>query len=104
MAKNFSSDGSTVNFVAPTGGAVAGQPLALDQLVVMPLSSGPKYTPLVGVTNGAWNVPTAPGLKQGAKVSVLAGVLVADGTADSVPYGKLLSDESGGYAEALLVQ
>jgi predicted RecA/RadA family phage recombinase len=104
MAKNYSSDGSTVNFVAPTGGAIAGQPLALGQLVVMPIGSGPKGTPLVGVTNGAWNVPVAPGLKQGAKVSVLAGALVADGTADSVPFGKLLSDESGGVAEALLVQ
>jgi predicted RecA/RadA family phage recombinase len=104
MAKNYSSDGSTVNFVAPTGGAVAGQPCVLVQLVVMPLGSGPKGTPLVGVTNGAWNIPTAPGLKQGAKVSVLAGALVADGTTDSVPFGKLLADESGGYAEALLVQ
>jgi len=104
MAKNFSSDGSTVSFVAPTGGAVAGQPLALDQLVVMPLSSGPKGTLLVGVTNGAWVVPVAAGLKLGAKVSVLAGALVADGTADSVPFGKLLADELGGYAEALLVQ
>lgn len=104
MAKNYSSDGSTVNFVAPTGGAVAGQPCVLGALVVMPLGSGPKGTPLVGVTNGAWNIPTTPGLKQGAKVSVLAGALVADGTADAVPYGKLLSDESGGVAEALLVQ
>lgn len=104
MAKNYSSDGGTLNFVAPTGGAVAGQPCVLDSLVVMPLGSGPKGTPLVGVTNGVWIVPTAAGLKQGAKVSVLAGALVADGTADSVPFGKLFSDESGGFAEALLVQ
>lgn len=104
MAKNFSSDGSTVNFVAPTGGAVAGQPCVLGALVVMPLGSGPKGTPLVGVTNGAWNVPTAPGLKLGAKVGVLAGALVAADTPDSVYYGKLLSDESSGVAEALLVQ
>lgn len=104
MAKNHVSDGNTVDFNAPTGGAVAGQPLALGTLVVIPLSSGPKGTPMVGVTNGAWSVACTAGLKQGAKVSVLAGTLVPPETADSVPYGKLFTDESGGYATALLVQ
>ncbi|MNL81383.1 hypothetical protein D3C87_2084790 [compost metagenome] len=49
-------------------------------------------------------LPVTGALKAGVKVSVLAGVLVAEGTADAVPFGKLLTDAAGGFAEALLIQ
>jgi hypothetical protein len=38
----------------------------------------------------------------GAKVSLKAGALVADGTASSVAFGKLVADESGGFAPVRL--
>lgn len=104
MAKNYSGTGDTVTFVAPTGGAVAGVALAVNDLVVMPLQGGPKGTVLVGRTGGAWTMPATAGLKLGAKVGVLNGGLVAAATADAVYCGKLLSDTVGGYAEFLLVQ
>lgn len=103
MAKNHVGPGGTVNFDAPTGGVTAGVPVALNDLVVIPLAGGPKGTPCVGFTGGVWNVQAAPGLKQGQKVNILAGVLVKPDTAESVPYGKMMSDESGGMAEALLI-
>lgn len=104
MATNHVNSGATVSLPAPTGGSVSGIPQVIGDLAVMPLQGGPKGTPITYRTCGAWNVPAAAGLKAGAKVSVLNGSLVAAGTADSAPYGKLLSDTLNGYAEVLIVQ
>jgi predicted RecA/RadA family phage recombinase len=104
MSKNYAGNGETVTFVAPTGGAVAGVPVAVNDLVVLPLQSGVKGTPLVGRTGGAWTVPAAAGLKQGQKVGILNGGLVAAATADAVYCGKLTSDTVNGFAEFLLIQ
>lgn len=104
MAKNYVSTGSSITLRAPTGGSVAGVPQVIGSLAVIPLQSGPKDTLITYRTCDAWRVPSTAGLKAGAKVSVLAGVLVADGTADSLPYGKLLSDTVDGFADVLIVQ
>lgn len=102
--KNYSGNGATVTFVAPTGGAVAGVPVAVVDLVLVPTGSGPKGTVLVGHTGGTWSAPAAAGLKQGQKVGVLAGGLVAAATADAVYCGKLTSDTVNGFADFLLIQ
>jgi len=104
MTTNHVNSGATVTLPAPTGGSVAGVPQVIDSLAVVPLSSGSKGTLIVYRTCGAWSVPAAAGLKAGASVSVLNGGLVAAGTVDSQPWGKLLSDTLNGYAEALIVQ
>lgn len=104
MATNHVNSGATVTLPAPTGGSVAGVPQVIGDLAVIPQSGGPKDTRIVYYTCGAWNVPATAGLKAGAKVGVLAGVLVAADTADSKPWGKLLSDTVNGYADALIVQ
>jgi predicted RecA/RadA family phage recombinase len=104
MAKNLVSEGQTVDFVAPAAGALSGVPLALNDLVLVPLSGGPKGVRLVGRTDGEWFLPASAGLKQGQKVNLLAGTLVAPATPDSVPFGKLTSDATGGFASALLIQ
>lgn len=101
--KNYSGSGATVTFVAPTGGAVAGVPVAVVDLVLVPVGSGAKGAVLVGHTGGNWNVPAAAGLKAGQKVGVLAGTVVAAATADAVYCGKLTSDTVGGFAELLLI-
>lgn len=104
MATNHVSSGETVTLPAPTGGSVAGIPQVINDLAVIPLSSGPKGTIIVYRLCGAWSVPADPALKAGMKASVKAGGLVPAGTADSAPYGKLLTDSVGGYAEVLIVQ
>lgn len=104
MATNYVSAGDTVTLPAPTGGSVVGVPQVINDLAVMPLQSGSKGTLIVYRTTGAWSVPVDAALKAGMKASVKAGVLVAAGTADSAPYGKLLTDSVGGYAEVLIVQ
>jgi hypothetical protein len=104
MATNYVSTGDTVTLPAPTGGSVAGIPQVINDLAVMPLQSGPKGTLIVYHTGGAWSVPTDAALKAGMKASVKAGGLVPAVTADSAPYGKLLTDPVGGYAEVLIVQ
>lgn len=102
--KNYSGNGATVTFVAPTGGAVAGVPVAVEDLVLVPTSSGPEGAVLVGHTGGEWRVPATAGLKQGQKVGVLDGGLVAAATAEAVYCGKLTSDTVSGFAEFLLIQ
>ena len=104
MAKNYVQGGGSISLPAPTGGSVAGIPQVIDSLAVMPLQSGPKGTPITYRTSDVWRVPSTPGLKAGAKVSVLNGTLVADGTPDSKPYGKQLSDTVDGFADVLIVQ
>lgn len=104
MSTNFVSSGGTVTLQAPTGGSVAGVPQVINDLAVMPLQSGAKGTVIVYRTDGSWSVPADATLKAGMKASVKAGALVPDGTADSAPYGKLLSDSVNGYAEVLIVQ
>lgn len=104
MSTNYVNSGKTVTLPAPTGGSLAGIPQVIGDLAVMPLESGAKGTLITYHTDGAWSVPAAAGLKAGAKVSVLTGALVAAGTADSLPYGKLLADTVNGYADVLIVQ
>ncbi|KAF2406421.1 Predicted phage recombinase, RecA/RadA family [Pseudomonas antarctica] len=104
MAKNYQGAGMQRAFIAPTGGVSSGVPIALGALVVVPLEDAAKGQPFTGVLGGSWLLPSTGALKVGAKVGLLAGGLVADGTADSVPFGKLLADAAGGFAEALLIQ
>lgn len=104
MATNFVSSGDTVTLPAPTGGSVIGVPQVIGDLAVMPMETGSKGAPIVYRTKGEWSVPAAAGLKAGQAASVTAGGLVAAGTADSAPWGKLTSDTVGGYATALIVQ
>ncbi|WP_223538829.1 hypothetical protein [Pseudomonas sp. BF-R-12] len=104
MSTNYVSTGETVTLPAPVGGSAAGIPQVINDLAVMPLQSGPKDTLIVYRTGGNWSVPADAALKAGMKASVKEGALVPDGTADSEPYGKLLTDSVGGYAEVLIVQ
>jgi predicted RecA/RadA family phage recombinase len=104
MSKNYQGAGQTVTFISPTGGTTSGVPLAINSLVVVPMDTTKKGEPCVGALGGSWQLPVTGALKQGAKVSLLVGGLVADGTADAVPFGKLLTDATGGFAEALLIQ
>lgn len=104
MAKNHVGTGKTVDFTAPVGGAFSGVPLVLNEMVVIPTSTGVSGTKMVGITDEEWRLPAEGALLLGQKVNVLAGVLVAPGVADSVPFGKLTSDAVGGFANALLIQ
>lgn len=104
MSTNYASNGETVTLPAPTGGSVAGIPQVINDLAVIPLQTGSKGVVIVYRTGGSWNVPADAALKAGMKASVKAGTLVPPGTADSAPYGKLLTDSVGGYAEVLIVQ
>lgn len=104
MAKNYQGAGLQRTFVSPTGGTTSGVPVVINALVVVPLEDTVKGQPFTGVLGGSWVLPVTGALKAGVKVGVLGGTLVADGTADAVPFGKLLTDASGGYAEGLLIQ
>ncbi|WP_223483644.1 hypothetical protein [Pseudomonas sp. A-RE-19] len=104
MATNYVSTGETTTLPAPTGGSAAGVPQVINDLAVMPMGTGPKGTMIVYRTSGNWSVPADAALKAGMNASVKAGALVPAGTADSAPYGKLLADTVGGYAEVLIVQ
>ena len=103
MAKNFVSSGDTQDFIAPAGGAVAGVPVAINDLVLIPVSGGDEGAKLVGHPRGEWRVVATGALKMGQKVNVKDGVLVAPATEGSVPFGKLTSDMVSNSATALLI-
>ncbi|SFL26966.1 capsid cement protein [Azotobacter beijerinckii] len=102
MAKNFVQDGDVLTLAAPAGGVVSGTAYAIGQLVVVALEDAAAGQPFQGHAVGVWQLPCATGLTAGAKVSLLDGGLVADGTASSVPCGKLVTAESGGFANVRL--
>lgn len=104
MATNHVSSGETVTLPAPTGGSVAGIPQVINDLAVIPLSSGPKGTIIVYRLCGVWKVPADAALKAGMKANVKDGALVLPAVADSFPFGKMQSDSVGGYADVLIVQ
>lgn len=102
--KNHVSNGQTVNFTAKAK-TLPGDIVVLgDALVVIAQDAAAAAgVPCVGRTCGEYSVPCATGLKLGAKVGVSAGALVPADAANAVYFGKLTSDESGGFATALLV-
>ena len=104
MAKNFVCDGSAVNLAAPAGGVVSGVPAKIGALVVIPINSAAEGEPFTGKTDGVWRLPATTGLAAGALVKwdSASGKLVADSAKDADDFGKLITAESGGYAEALL--
>jgi len=102
MAKNYVQDGEVLTLTAPAGGVVSGGAYAIGQLVVVAIEDAAAGAPFEGHACGVWRLPATAGLTTGAKVSLLDGGLVADGTASSVPCGKLTAGESGGFANVRL--
>lgn len=102
MATNFVQDGDVLSLAAPSGGVVSGGIYAIGTLVVVAVADAAVGATFAGHAGGVWSVPCGTGLTAGAKVSLLAGALVADGTASSVPCGKLVTAESGGFANLRL--
>ncbi|WP_395593075.1 DUF2190 family protein (plasmid) [Pseudomonas sp. B26140] len=105
MAGNYVGNAKTITMTSPTGGTTAGQPVIINDMVVIPHETTVKGQPFTASLGDAWTLPVTGAIKAGKIVNVLAtGVLVAADTADSVRFGKLLTDATGGYAEALLIQ
>ena len=104
MAKNYSGTGKSITLISPAGGTTSGVPLVVNDLVMIPLDTTVQGQTVTVMLGDAWRLPVTGALKAGVKVSVLTGTLVAAGTASSVPFGKLLTDAVGGFAEALLIQ
>ncbi|WP_341304723.1 capsid cement protein [Pseudomonas sp. TMP25] len=102
MATNFVQDGNALQLVAPSGGVVSGGLYEFGALVVVAITSAAEGETFTGHPGGVWNVPAATGLTLGAKVSLKAGALVADGTASSTPCGKLVSATADGFAHLRL--
>lgn len=102
MATNFIQDGAVVPCIAPAGGVVSGGVYAIGQLVVVATAAAAAGAEFQGHTGGVWSLPATAGLLAGAKVSWLANAIVADGTALSVPCGKLVKGTVGGFAQVRL--
>lgn len=102
MAKNLVQDGDSLTLIAPAGGVVSGNPYVIGALAVIALETVPAGKPFSACPSKVWRLPCAAGLGVGVKVSLKDGGLVADGTASSLPFGKLTSAESDGFAECRL--
>ena len=104
MAKNFVGNGAVLTMTAPVGGVVSGVPIKIGALVLVPLVSASVGQSFSGRADGVWRLPADAGLTAGALVKwdAAAGKLVADTAKDADDFGKLVTAESGGYAEARL--
>jgi|MDSZ01.2.fsa_nt_gb predicted RecA/RadA family phage recombinase len=98
MAKNYVQDGDVLTLTAPTGGVVSGSPYTIGSIACVALVTAAAGLPFTAKATGVFELPCATGLTEGAAVSLLDGELVADGTASSVPFGKLTAAEAGGVA------
>lgn len=104
MAKNYVCTGTQMAFVAPAGGVVAGKPIKMGALTVVPLETAAAGIEFTGALSGVWSLPCDTALTIGAAVKWDGAKLVADTTKDADDFGKLVSGGTSGYAEALLVQ
>lgn len=102
MAKNYVEDGESLTLIAPAGGVVSGTAYAIGTLAVVALVTAAEGVPFAARATGVFSLPVTAGLLAGAKVSLKAGAMVADGTTSSVAFGKLVADESGGFAPVRL--
>ena len=102
MAKNYVQDGSVLPLIAPAGGVVSGEVVAIGKLVVVAHEDAAEGQPFEGYPCGVWRLPCDAGLTAGAAVGLLNGELVAAATAEAVACGKLVTAESGGYANVRL--
>lgn len=100
MAKNYVEDGESPTLIAPAGGVVSGGAYVIGTLACVALVDADAGQPFAARVVGVFSLPVTAGLLAGAKVSLKAGALVADGVAASLPFGKLIADESGGFAPA----
>lgn len=98
MAKNYVQDGEQFTLIAPAGGVVSGAAYVIGTLAVVSHDNAAAGLPFTAGAEGGYSLPVTAGLLTGAKVSLKAGVMVADGTAASFPFGKLIGDEAGGFA------
>lgn len=98
MAKNYVEDGNVPAFIAPAGGVVSGGAYVIGTLAMIAITTQAAGELFAGHLVGCFSLPSAAGLLTGAKVSLKTGGLVADGVAASFPFGKLISDEAGGFA------
>jgi predicted RecA/RadA family phage recombinase len=103
MAKNYVQDGEVLTLVAPAGGVNSGVPVAIGQLVVVPIVDAAAGALFGGRTGGVWKVPVADGLAAGAAVGILDGDIVASATASAIACGKLVTAEADGYADWMLI-
>lgn len=105
MAKNFVCAGTQLAFIAPTGGVVAGKPIKMGALTVVPLETATAGAEFTGALSGVWSLPCDTALTTvGTAVKWDGAKLVADTTKDADDFGKLVSSGASGYADALIVQ
>lgn len=102
MATNFVQDGNVLPLIAPAGGVVSSGIYAIGKLVVIANGDAAEGETFQGHATGVWRVPAAAGLTAGAAVGLLDGELVAAATQDAIACGKLVTAESGGYANVRL--
>ncbi len=61
MSRVFIQPGNTLTLTAPTGGVVAGTPLLIGSLVVVPATTAAQTLPFDGHVEGVFTVPKATG-------------------------------------------
>jgi predicted RecA/RadA family phage recombinase len=58
--KNSVSNGNTVTFIAPSGGAISGVPLLVGALLLIPAFSASEDQSCEGATRGVYTLPKLP--------------------------------------------
>ena len=59
--KNFVQEGHALDYVAPAGGVVSGEPLLIGTVLVIPAITAPEGAPFSGWIEGVYTLPCATG-------------------------------------------
>lgn len=76
--KNFLHEGNNLDCIAPAGGVVAGKPVKIGDIIVVPATNAAEGEAFAGWTEGVYEVATDTGTAWGQLEKVY---LLADGSA-----------------------
>lgn len=100
--KNFVQEGNVLGFTAPSGGVVAGEPVKVGAVVVVPVSSADQGDSFQGHRCGVFSVATADTPTEGAKAYLTsAGAVTTTASGNTLVGAFVSAKDASGNADVL---
>ncbi|WP_169308403.1 DUF2190 family protein [Ferrimonas aestuarii] len=104
--KNYNGAGDQLELIAPADGVIAGKPVLIGALVVIPMTTAASSEPFIGYRCGEYTVPVAltGAVTQGAKAYLKSDGSAITGTASgNTLVGAFLADLASDAADGLVL-